>query len=129
MRRLLIILLALLLVTPADAGEFIGEMRYTIPGAEVVATFWCRDDFTRVSIYALTATDTEGRTYWVDVDTDAPGIVASHTGLIRVDGHLITWLPHKVKATATITISGDPCYRMIEDIEARVVVYLPLIVR
>ena len=55
--------------------------------------------------------------------------MVSHTGLIAVSGHLITWLPHKVKATATITISGDPCYRMIEDLEARVTVYLPLIVR
>lgn len=131
MKYLLIILFVLAAATPARADEshFIGEERYAIPGASVVATFWCRADFTRVSIYVLTATDTAGRTYWVDVDTDAPGIVVSHTGLIGVDGHLITWLPHRVGDRATISISGDPCYIALPDIEGWELRYMPLIAR
>lgn len=129
MRVLAVLLLLATTAAPAQAADYwIGTYIYTIPGADMRATVYCQDD-QRVFILEFTATDGKARTYWVDVDTDAPGMTVSHVGLVRVEGIYISWLPHGAGDRATVVISGDPCWHMVPDVRPAYRLWLPVVVK
>jgi hypothetical protein len=80
---------------------------YTIDGAHVTASTFCRDDGTQTVIYELTATDTRERRYALGYD---PAELHTATGgLMAVEGSELHWLRHRVNDVARVSISGGPC--------------------
>lgn len=102
------------------------EDAYTIDGAEVHVSIWCRADQTRTAIYTLTATDGQARRYALGYDPAAYHVATG--GLTAVEGSEIEWLQHEPGDRATISISGGPCEGLVPRLTPIYRAFMPTII-
>ena len=105
-RSLLIILLALMLFAPSAPTRAQSAI-YGIPGGTVEMYQSC-GPMGRTTVLLLYADDGEARRF--DLMMPASEIVAvSHTGMIAIEGRIVTWDPIKAGDTASVAVAGGSC--------------------
>jgi hypothetical protein len=104
MRRLLTILFALMLLASSAHAQ---SAIYGVPGGTVEEYQGC-GPMGRYVVYLLYADDGERRQF--DLGIPAAQIVdVSHTGMIAIEGQIVTWDPIKAGDTASVVVSGGSC--------------------